>query len=1191
MQNLQQIFGNKKKFAALMLALVMLFAVVGGTLAFRDIHQHRTNVLASETPQWDVTLVENFQPRDDWQVTDGEVTKQIAVVNTGDPTNPRYQGVFVRIQLRELFVLAPMVRELYTVEINGVDTPIRFMVDFAGEWVTFPTQAAATAAFGVRDFVNATCAISGATGWFVPTQEGDIDGQYGRFLVITYGADERITLIPNNTDPDAVGNTDFPNPAGGFWTLQEILDAAGTHHQHLPGQNPQHAMPIRPWAGTDMDDVRAQADADDLIRWILGAGVVLLSDWDAMTAQERIDQGPFWIIDDRTCADGQEGWVYWSEFLLPGNRTSNFLEFVQLLIQPNGDFTYLINTYLDSISSNYLFGANNPWTQVPPQLMPELLNTIPGIVFAIGNTIHTPQDGDITLTIAQGQTVVIAPSVTPASAPQNVSWTWTSNAHNVLDFLPPSSPLTVTGYAPGTVIFTARAATGVTRRLTVTVTNEVTLREQLRRLLDDANSRDEADYTAQSWTDSDIVNAIADGTVVYNDNDATDAQMQSAINDLRNALNTLVPETGLRDLVQDAIDQARVVHGPGRVPGTDYSGAGTGSDNPYTPEWLDQLQNAADEAQILLAQDNPPASDQDLREALDRIEELLNNRREKVDTSTMDGLLAIANAKNADDYTTSTWAPFQTALDAANAVRTNPNATTQQVADAMAALQTAVDNLELRGNANALNALIMQADAALALPVDTFTVESRNTLVAALGALTAPVDVSNLNQAQVDALYAPLRAAYDGLVNLTALRTAVTNAQNRDPANYDNWNTVVQPVLDDAIAVLNDHAATQQQVDDALAALNNATGNLNVVGTIGDLETAVANARNELDYTSVSWAISYGAALTTVQNMLVALRGNPNAHTPVQIQTAIAALTAAESSLVLRANPIYLYAIVTGVQSWMDNITDARYTFGSRAAFILALSPHLGVTLTTPWPDRNATEQQTIIDGINSAYLGLVYIGHLLDAIAAGQAHPAHTNPNAWNNTQAYRDAFDIAWAAVGDDNLTAVAADTATTNLLAAIAALTPRPIVTDFEVTVGGVAATGGHYDVGITNVDEITIHIPRNLLAPTVITLTGIVTGENLPNPALTEWQSSLPPGWIISATTAETVTITIPADSTVNTGSMIANPVDNTTGSFAQVIVIEYREPIVTNFTVTVDAIASGGVVFSEVSTTLTNTTPA
>ena len=128
--------GGKKKAAAALLIVALLLSSLGGTLAFRDYKQHKTNEASNKMPKYDVTLVENFKEKKDWKISDGELTKQISVKNTG-LTDGTFEEVYVRIQLKEYMDFKPMIIE---------ETAERYMIDTSGAFIVFNSEAAAQAA-------------------------------------------------------------------------------------------------------------------------------------------------------------------------------------------------------------------------------------------------------------------------------------------------------------------------------------------------------------------------------------------------------------------------------------------------------------------------------------------------------------------------------------------------------------------------------------------------------------------------------------------------------------------------------------------------------------------------------------------------------------------------------------------------------------------------------------------------------------------------------------------------------------------------------------------------------------------------------------------------------------------------------------------------------------------------------------
>jgi len=318
----------KKKVAALLLLAALLALVVAGTYAWKDYSQHKTNELSDKAKKHDVALIEDFQEKKDWKVGDGPLTKKIAVKNTGSTattgTTSGYEQVYVRIQLKEYMDMTPL---------KLVQTNDRYMINTSGDLIVFATQAEAEAAYPGHTVTYLTDAVSRTSGYFVATQAGDPNGQYGKQVITEYdyGAKQFI-----------VGDASLENAR---------LDAAAKHNVD---PNAECGYPVHPWTGTDLGDVLAQPGADHYIKWILGNDVVLLSDWNTPGSAHYHEYGAFWIIDD-SAANAADPWIYWGQALYPGEVTSDFLEAVQLSTQPDGDFYYAIHTELQAVSLDELF--------------------------------------------------------------------------------------------------------------------------------------------------------------------------------------------------------------------------------------------------------------------------------------------------------------------------------------------------------------------------------------------------------------------------------------------------------------------------------------------------------------------------------------------------------------------------------------------------------------------------------------------------------------------------------------------------------------------------------------------------------------------------------------------------------------------------------------------------------------------
>ena len=236
-----------------------------------------------------------------------------------------------------------------------------------------------------------------------------------------------------------------------------------------------------------------------------------------------------------------------------------------------------------------------------------------------------------------------------------------------------------------------------------------------------------------------------------------------------------------------------------------------------------------------------------------------------------------------DKYTEESWKIYIDALAEANRVKEDPQATLQQVRDALDALKAAIDGLEKKtvqpgpGDAdkNGLAAAINEANQYK--DEDTYTEESWKKLCDALTEAIRVNDDAQASQTQVDQALSDLRAAIDGLekkptqagpgeADKKELAAAINEANqytDKDKYTEDSWKKFSE-ALEEAVKVNNQEEATQEQVDKAAADLRAAISGLtekNNAGnepvktdfTVLNKTIATAKALKASDYTTASY--------------------------------------------------------------------------------------------------------------------------------------------------------------------------------------------------------------------------------------------------------------------------------------------------------------------------------------------------
>ncbi|ASJ56502.1 hypothetical protein BP422_24820 [Brevibacillus formosus] len=187
----------------------------------------------------------------------------------------------------------------------------------------------------------------------------------------------------------------------------------------------------------------------------------------------------------------------------------------------------------------------------------------------------------------------------------------------------------------------------------------------------------------------------------------------------------------------------------------------------------------------------------------------------------------------AEDYTTESWGELQKALQKADEVLNDPNATQEAVDAALAALVTAYEGLDKVSTGVDKSKLQAKAEQIKSenLKADDYTTESWEELQNALQKADAVLADPNATQQEVDEALLALTKAREGLkkpsvptptVDKSKLQAKADEIQSENLAGEDytseRWEEL-QKALEKADAVLADQNATQEEVDKALSAL------------------------------------------------------------------------------------------------------------------------------------------------------------------------------------------------------------------------------------------------------------------------------------------------------------------------------------------------------------------------------------
>jgi len=315
---------KKKRRVAIVIAIfALIVTTLGGTFAYQDYKQHKSNELNGESVKYEARLVEDFAEVNDWTVGDGPITKKISVVNLG--TEPEYGDVYVRIQLKEYMEIGTL---------SYKETAKRYMIDTDGEFIVFEQVAdaiAATTAGGAyagHAYAELTDAVTGKTGFFIETQDHDPNGQMGKYVIYDFTVGEPTAVISSGPQKKA----------------------ESTNHHSFPSDECGYA--IHSWKQGSGLETR------DYIEWQLNTGAIItIAEWLDPNGAYKGMPVDKWVIDDRN----DEGWVYWGRALETGSGTALFMESVELIQQPEGSFYYVIHTDMQAVSLEELITGNIDW--------------------------------------------------------------------------------------------------------------------------------------------------------------------------------------------------------------------------------------------------------------------------------------------------------------------------------------------------------------------------------------------------------------------------------------------------------------------------------------------------------------------------------------------------------------------------------------------------------------------------------------------------------------------------------------------------------------------------------------------------------------------------------------------------------------------------------------------------------------
>ncbi len=229
----------------------------------------------------------------------------------------------------------------------------------------------------------------------------------------------------------------------------------------------------------------------------------------------------------------------------------------------------------------------------------------------------------------------------------------------------------------------------------------------------------------------------------------------------------------------------------------------------------------------------------DLKAAIKGLQQVVKPGPGTEDKTELAKVIGEATEKSEQDYTKESWEKLTTALQAANQVNDDENATKEQVDQATADLKAAIEGLQQvvkpgPGTEDKTELAKVITEASLKAEQE-YTAESWSKLTTALQAANQVNDDENATKEQIAQAVKELQQAIEGLVkkdsvekiDFSALNQTIESAKKYKADKYtvDSFK-VFRSALSDAKKVAKNTKSTQKQVNDANSKLKKAIKNL-----------------------------------------------------------------------------------------------------------------------------------------------------------------------------------------------------------------------------------------------------------------------------------------------------------------------------------------------------------------------------
>ena len=506
-----------------------------------------------------------------------------------------------------------------------------------------------------------------------------------------------------------------------------------------------------------------------------------------------------------------------------------------------------------------------------------------------------------------------------------------------------------------------------------------TIKEKLQELITyckDTSKYNEKDYTKGSWrafqsaiTEAErVVNAVSNDSVSKNDVQ----EMQEAGDKLTDARKNLVSIKMLNEKIAEA------------------EALFEKSDSYVETTW-EALKTALEKAREIVRKENATQEEVDLalKELESAISDLDSKEVNKTDLQALiDECDAITN-KDGKEWTKATWDAFQNQLALAKLVNSDPNATQQEVDDAIDALQKAKQALKKSGSETvdkaALEELINECKKLTNEGYKNFTKATWDVFAAALEKAEDVYADDRATSAEVETAYNDLRTAKEDLkaaADKTDLQALIDECDAITNTDGKEWTKATWDAFQNQLAlarrVNSNYNATQQDVNDAIEALQKAKQALEKSGPEAvdkaDLKALIDECKkltNEgyKNYTKATWDV-FTAALEKAETVY-----NNDKATSTEVETAYNNLRDAHQKLEKSAPETVDKAALKELIDKCKKLTNEGYKNYTKASWDVFTAALEKAETVYNNDKATSTEVENAYNGLKNAYSALEETG------------------------------------------------------------------------------------------------------------------------------------------------------------------------------------------------------------------------